>query len=743
MPASKNGQSPAAAAGDELVDAVERTRDEVRDRARAAVGVSGEESGDVASLRQVLREHHLGTYPLYALGLLSIVDTFFTFGLFVLAPEIARSLGIELSLVAALLALQGLAGAVSPLLIAALAQKPRRAFLALSTGAIWSLCAIGAGFVTGSLELLVVLVVNGLTTGSVAALHQPLLLDTFPPAGRVRALSYYSSANSIGNVIAPLVVAGLTASLGFTWRGVFLAMGLSSLISVAFCVRLRDPGFGRWDTDRIREAVRERTAGPAVETVELRFFEIVRRLFLIPTVRRLLTAFTVFGVLVVPYATFLQFFLSERWNMGPGARGLFTAATAAASALALVVFGRRGEAVFRRDPGRLLSHAGSALALAVGLLALGALSPWFVATIVLMMASGACTALLQPAIGIAVLSVIPARMRPHAAALLGIFAVGVGGFAGLFFLSGVDRRFGIAGSLVSLLLPGVLGALLIRSTGRFVGRDLDRMIDEILEDETIREIQASGGHLPMLSCRGLDFSYGSLQVLFGVDFTVDEGEIVALLGVNGAGKSTLLRAISGVRLPTRGSVRLGGTDITYLDAERRVKLGITQVPGGKAVFGPLTVVENLRAFGYALGRNREALDAAIDLSLATFPRLGERHNQAAATLSGGEQQMLGLSKALILKPRLLCIDELSLGLAPILVGQLLEMVRQINASGTAVVLVEQSVNIALNLVNHAYFMEKGRIQFDGDSSELLGRDDLLRAVFLGKDVALPGDGRGR
>jgi ABC-type branched-subunit amino acid transport system ATPase component len=148
------------------------------------------------------------------------------------------------------------------------------------------------------------------------------------------------------------------------------------------------------------------------------------------------------------------------------------------------------------------------------------------------------------------------------------------------------------------------------------------------------------------------------------------------------------------------------------------------------VFGPLSVVDNLRGFGHTLHRSGRDLDAGLDRCFDAFPRLGERRNQLASTLSGGEQQMLGLSKALLLQPRLLLIDELSLGLAPIVVEQLLAMVREINDAGTAVVLVEQSVNIALALVHHAYFMEKGEIRFDGAADELLARDDLLRAVFL-------------
>jgi ABC-type branched-subunit amino acid transport system ATPase component len=284
--------------------------------------------------------------------------------------------------------------------------------------------------------------------------------------------------------------------------------------------------------------------------------------------------------------------------------------------------------------------------------------------------------------------------------------------------------------MIAIAVPGVIGALIIASAGKLIEADLDRMIDEVIEDEEIRRIKVGGGHLPMLACRGIDFSYGQLQVLFDVGFTVDDGEMVALLGVNGAGKSTLLKVISGIGLPTAGSVRYRGQEITYLDAERRLRLGITQIPGGRAVFGPMTVVENLRSYGYTLAGDRGAIDRAIESSFEAFPRLYERRNSLASTLSGGEQQMLGLSKGLMLRPRLLLIDELSLGLAPVIVGQLLDMVRRINADGTAVVLVEQSVNIALNLVEHAYFMEKGEMRFDGRAEDLLARDDLLRAVFL-------------
>ena len=263
-----------------------------------------------------------------------------------------------------------------------------------------------------------------------------------------------------------------------------------------------------------------------------------------------------------------------------------------------------------------------------------------------------------------------------------------------------------------------------------IGPDITRLVDEVVEEEEQRALVRSGAKVPLLAVRGVDFAYDQLQVLFDVSFTLDEGEMVALLGTNGAGKSTLLRVISGLGLPSSGTVRFNGADVTYLDPQRRVDLGIMQVAGGKGTFPKLTVLENLRAFGYPLGRDKASINRGIEATFEAFPRLAERRNQLAGTMSGGENQMLALGCAYMLRPRVLLIDELSLGLAPKIVGELLDLVRRINDQGTAVVLVEQSVNIALSLVDHAYFMEKGQIRFDGPADELLERGDLLRSVFL-------------
>jgi ABC-type branched-subunit amino acid transport system ATPase component len=238
---------------------------------------------------------------------------------------------------------------------------------------------------------------------------------------------------------------------------------------------------------------------------------------------------------------------------------------------------------------------------------------------------------------------------------------------------------------------------------------------------------------PLLAVEGIDFAYGSMPVLFDVSLTVQPGEALALLGTNGAGKSTLLRVVCGLEQPSRGSVRLAGEDITETAACRLPGTGLVLVPGGKAVFGDLSVQENLEVQALPLRRRagwfREKRDEVLDI----FPRLGERLSQPAAHLSGGEQQQLALAKALLLEPKLLCIDELSLGLAPIVVQELLAVVRRLHETGVALVLVEQSLNIAASLCPRAVFMEKGAVRFEGRTAELLERDDIARAVFLGSN----------
>ena len=239
------------------------------------------------------------------------------------------------------------------------------------------------------------------------------------------------------------------------------------------------------------------------------------------------------------------------------------------------------------------------------------------------------------------------------------------------------------------------------------------------------------GSAPILDVRAIEFSYGQLQVLFGISLEVRRGEALALLGTNGAGKSTLLRVIAGLERPTVGTVVLDGDDITGRPAEQLAREGLVLIPGGKAVFTDMTVEENLELQSLSIRGERAVLAARREKVLATFPRLAERLAQPAGRLSGGEQQQLAVAKAILLDPKVLCIDELSLGLAPVVVAELMEIVRSLNESGVTVVVVEQSLNIAAQLCDRAVFLEKGAVRFEGRTNDLLEQDDIARAVFLG------------
>lgn len=237
---------------------------------------------------------------------------------------------------------------------------------------------------------------------------------------------------------------------------------------------------------------------------------------------------------------------------------------------------------------------------------------------------------------------------------------------------------------------------------------------------------------PLLEVHGLDVYRGKVQVLFGVDLAVQDGETVALLGTNGAGKSTTLKAVSGVLGCASGSVVFDGVDLTTAPTDVRVAAGIVQVPGGEAVFPSMSVADNLRVGAFTFlgdqARVRERTEVALDL----FPVLADRLNQRAGSMSGGEQQMLAVAKALLLEPRLLVIDELSLGLAPVVVEKLLGTIEVLQEEGLSMLIVEQSLNVAQAFAQRAVFMERGEVRFEGAISDLVDNGDLVRAVFLGR-----------
>ncbi len=233
----------------------------------------------------------------------------------------------------------------------------------------------------------------------------------------------------------------------------------------------------------------------------------------------------------------------------------------------------------------------------------------------------------------------------------------------------------------------------------------------------------------LLEIDNLTLLYGRIEALHGISLTVAEGEIVALIGANGAGKTTTMRAISGLRPVAKGSIRFLGQDITRLRADKRVILGIGQSPEGRGVFPGMTVLENLEIGAYTR-RDKSGIAADLQRVFGLFPRLAERRRQAGGTLSGGEQQMLAVGRAMMTRPKLLLLDEPSMGLAPMLIQQIFEIITEINQQGTTVLLVEQNAQQALSRAHRAYVLETGNIVKGGTGQELL-HDSAVKDAYLG------------
>ena len=236
--------------------------------------------------------------------------------------------------------------------------------------------------------------------------------------------------------------------------------------------------------------------------------------------------------------------------------------------------------------------------------------------------------------------------------------------------------------------------------------------------------------MAMLEIKDLEVYYGMIQAIKGVSFDVNEGEVIALIGANGAGKTTILHTITGLLSPKKGSVMFEGQDITKIPAHKIVSLGMAHVPEGRRVFAQMSVYQNLKMGAYTRS-SKEEIEASLETVYKRFPRLEERKNQIAGTLSGGEQQMLAMGRALMSKPKIILMDEPSMGLSPILVNETLDIIQSVSAMGTTVLLVEQNAKKALSIADRAYVLETGKIVTSGVAKELMN-DDTIKKAYLGE-----------
>ena len=236
--------------------------------------------------------------------------------------------------------------------------------------------------------------------------------------------------------------------------------------------------------------------------------------------------------------------------------------------------------------------------------------------------------------------------------------------------------------------------------------------------------------MAMLEVKDLQVSYGMIQAIKGISFEVNQGEVIALIGANGAGKTTILHTVTGLIAPKAGSIMFEGQDITKIPAHKIVSMGMAHVPEGRRVFAQLSVYDNLKMGAYTRTDKNE-IEESLEMVYKRFPRLEERKNQMAGTLSGGEQQMLAMGRALMSKPKIILMDEPSMGLSPIFVNEIFNIIQEVSASGTTVLLVEQNAKKALSIADRAYVLETGNIALEGDA-KILMNDDSIKKAYLGE-----------
>ncbi|MEA3056987.1 MAG: branched-chain amino acid transport system ATP-binding protein livF, partial [Actinomycetota bacterium] len=659
--------------------------------------------------------------PILILAALNAADELDRSAFGVLLPEIRDYFGVSLGTILTVVAIAGIVPYLVALGIGWYADRFNRKLLVIIGSFTWVLFSVLTGFAPTLFFL--GLFRMGSELGKVTEPAQSSLIsDLYPPDRRAGVYALFVAGNSVGLIVAP-TVAGFLASW-FFWQAPFLVFGIPSLILSVLAIRvLREPVRGEQERRAlgVDESIVATEEAPPTWTESWRIAKGVR------TLRRIWLSLPFLAGSILGLPALMTVYYDEVFHVTERGRGLIASSVAAAGLIGILVGGALGNRLHVKKPGRIIIYSASLGMVPTVGYAIVAASPWLWLSIIASLIAAVISVALVPQLLAMISRVIPPRARGFAISggllfiapglLVPAFAGTIGDHLGL--------RVGI---LVMVFMYG-LGTIILGSSGLSVEADIRAATAAALAAEHSRDAKAAGA-AKLLVCRDVDVHYGQVQILFGVDFDVEEGEIVALLGTNGAGKSTLLNAIAGVAPASNGAVFFDGEEVTFLPASDHVDRGIVMVPGGKGVFPTLSVGENLKLAAWPYRDDEDHVRAATERVFEFFPRLRERLNETAGSLSGGEQQMLTLGQAFIAKPRLLMIDELSLGLAPAVVEQLLDIVRQIHEQGCTILLVEQSVNIALTVANRAYFLEKGEVRFSGPTAELLERGDILRSVFL-------------
>jgi len=667
-------------------------------------------------------------FPLVVLFGLNAVDELDRTAFGILLPNIRDEFNLDNTGVLGLVALSSIAALALQVPIAQYADRSRRVPLAIVGALIWGTFSGMTGLATGVVLLTIARSGSSLGKAVIDPTHNSLLADYYPIETRSKVFSTHRAANAVGAFVGPLS-AGMLA-YAFGWRVPFIVFVVPTVLFAFLALRLREPVRGKWE----REAMGASEEVANTEETVPSFAESWRTVQKIHTLQRLWWSLPFLATALIGFVVLASLLYEQQFGLDERGRGVAAAVAEPFQLVGLVIGTRYITKRFMADMGGLISFI-ARVAILTSIASIGfALAPNVYVAVAFNCVISGTLAIVGPGILVALSLAIPSRARATGFSVASLWVIP--GLLILPIIGWISSHIGIRWGMLTLVPLFIIGSLILRTAKDTINAD----IAQVWQASAARSealYQRRHGEADLLLIRNLDAGYAGRQVLFGINMDVKEGEIVALLGTNGAGKSTLLKAISGVVEGDRGAVILDGRDVTHAPPNEIAALGISQMPGGQGVFGALTVQENLQLAGWTRRHDVAGRDAAIEEVLTLFPILREKLHRDAADMSGGQQQMLALGMAFVAKPRVLLIDELSLGLAPVIVGQLLPIVQRVALEGTAVILVEQSVNVALTVAQRAYFMERGTIRFSGPTAELLDRKDLLRSVFL-SGAAEPG-----
>ena len=661
-----------------------------------------------------------GAYPVVVLTVFFMLAAFGGAATNILLGDIQREFKLNLSYLVRILDNAELAGSIIGVVFGYFADRRNRIRL-LQFGFIGFALAYFCTGIAQTRPQFLAATVLGALVAVLSPVYFSLFADWYPLEKRGRAYSFLFIGTEFGRFLAPASVG--IASLFFGWRAPFIFMvALPAVLLAPVALRLRNPIRGFWE--RLAAGADEEEA--RIEDPPPSPGEAFRTYWSSRTLRRLSYARPFSAAVRTGQGVALLGFYIIVHGLDAFERGLLGSLYAAFSIVGLYLGGRYIDRISGTSPGKILMLSG--VASVVNALSAFAIvfAPELWMVVLVNCVLGFALSIPDAASQVVVSSVIPPRVRGLGLAGYGLW--GAGGLVINVWILAAAGDVSVRGAVLAYVPVSLAAAFIYMSAASFVEFDLRAARAKAMATADWAQAKREGRD-KLLVIRDVDVYYGSVQVLFGIDLEVEEGEIVALLGTNGAGKSTVLRAISGVTEASNGAILFDGTDITHIPPHEIASKGVAQTPGGRGVFHGLTVRDNLELAGWLRHDDPDYPDDVQEI-FRHFPILEERLDALAGSLSGGEQQMLTLSQAFLTKPKLLMIDELSLGLAPSVVAQLLDMLRVIHANGTTIILVEQSVNVALSIAERAVFMEKGEIRFTGPTRDLLDRPDILRSVFL-------------